>query len=220
MAYRDFISSLHKSTRRDYLERVVKHDKAECAQVAKRFDHDYWDGDRRYGFGGYKYDGRWRQVADELVAAYGIKPGMSVLDVGCGMGFLLYEITQVCPGVKISGIDISEYAIEHAKPEIRDFVQVANATSLPFADDSFDLVFSLNTLHNLYISDLAQAISEIERVGRGDKYLVVESYRNEQEKVNLMYWQLTCECFFAPAEWEWLLAKFGYRGDHSFIFFE
>jgi protein-L-isoaspartate(D-aspartate) O-methyltransferase len=219
MAYVDFLSSLHKSTRRDYLGRVNEISKAEAATRAKQFGYDYWDGDRKFGYGGYRYDGRWRAVAQAMADHYGLKPGDRILDVGCGKAFLLYEFTQVVPGVEICGLDISEYAIEHAKEEARPFLQPGNANNLPFDDHSFDLVYSLNTLHNLYCFDLDKALREMERVGK-HKYLVVESYRNEEEKANLLYWQLTCESFYTPAEWAWWFERTGYTGDHSFIYFE
>ncbi len=220
MPYVDFITRLHKKTKRNYLERVTKHNKAECAKIAKRYGKEYFDGDRRYGYGGYKYDGRWRVVAEDMIKYYNLTPSSSILDVGCAKGYLLYEFTQLLPGVKIAGIDISKYAIANAKEEVKPFLQVGLAQNLPYKDNSFDLVISITTLHNLYIYDLKKAISEIERVSRRHKYIVVESYRNEEEKVNLLYWQLTCECFFTPEEWEWIFKEFGYTGDYSFIFFE
>jgi protein-L-isoaspartate(D-aspartate) O-methyltransferase len=220
MAYVDFLSAVHKSTKRDYVARVVEYPKAEAARLAKKWDVEYWDGDRKTGYGGYRYDGRWRKVADAMVQHYGIKPGDRILDVGCGKGFLLYDFTQAVPGVEVAGIDISPYAIEHAKEEVKPFLKVANATSLPFADQSFDLVVSITTLHNLYCYDLDKALQEIVRVGRRNQYICVESYRSEEEKVNLMYWQFTCEMFCTPEEWDWWFKLTGYKGDHSFIYFE
>lgn len=220
MAYHDFLSTIHKKTQRDYIGRVNEIPKAEAATIAKRFDQDYWDGDRKFGYGGYRYDGRWRAVADQMAAHYGLKAGDRVLDVGCGKAFLLYELTQAVPGLEVAGIDISDYGLAHAKEEVRPFLQKASATALPFADQSFDFVYSLNTLHNLYCFELDKALRELERVSRRDKYLVVESYRNEEEKANLLYWQLTCESFYTPAEWEWWFGQTGYTGDHSFIYFE
>jgi protein-L-isoaspartate(D-aspartate) O-methyltransferase len=220
MAQLDFISSVHKRTERDYLGRVNAYPKAQAAERAKRFDYDYWDGDRRIGYGGYHYDGRWRAVADALVEHYHLEAGQRVLDVGCGKGFLLYDLTQAVPGLEVQGIDVSEYAIEHAKEEVRDRLEVGTAASLPYEDDSFDLVISINTIHNLYAYDLDCALREIERVGRGAGYVVVESYRNEEEKANLLYWQLTCEAFCTPEEWVWWFDRCGYTGDHAFIYFE
>lgn len=220
MAYVDFLSPVHRSTSRDYLARVNEYPKAEAARRAKRFDYDYWDGDRQVGYGGYRYDGRWRAVADELARHYQLRAGQRVLDVGCGKAFLLYDLTQAVPGLQVAGIDISAYGIEHAKEEVRPYLQVANANDLPFDDESFDLVISINTLHNLECFDLDRALREIERVGRRQKYIVVESYRNEDEKVNLLYWQLTCESFYSPRAWQWWFDRCGYTGDHSFIYFE
>jgi protein-L-isoaspartate(D-aspartate) O-methyltransferase len=220
MAHVDFLTPVHSSTKRDYLARVNAYPKSEAAKVAKKFGADYWDGDRKFGYGGYTYDGRWRPVADAIAEYYGIGPGDSILDVGCGKGFLLYELTQSVPGVEVRGLDISSYAVANAKEEVRPFLQVGNANSLPFQDDTFSLVVSVTTLHNLHCFDLDKALREIERVGKESKYIVVESYRNEAEKVNLLYWQLTCESFYSPDEWQWWFDRCGYTGDHSFIYFE
>lgn len=222
MAYVDFLSVIHKSTKRDYLARVndPEFPKAKAANLAKQWAFDYWDGDRRINYGGYRYDGRWAKVAKAMADHYGIKPGDRILDVGCGKGFLIYDFTQVVPGVEVTGIDISEYAIENVVEGVKDRVQVGRADALPFADKSFDLVISINTLHNLYNYELDKALREMERVGKKNKYICVESYRNEEEKTNLLYWQVTCEAFNTPAEWEWWFKTTGYTGDHSFIYFE
>jgi protein-L-isoaspartate(D-aspartate) O-methyltransferase len=220
MAEIDFVSRLHGRTRRDYLERVARGDKARCAEVARRFGREYWDGDRKYGYGGYRYDGRWAPVAEALIAHYGLAEGQRVLDVGCGKGYLLYELKRLVPGLEVRGLDVSEYALANAKEEVRPLLDPGEAQALPYADGAFDLVLSITTLHNLYIHDLERALREIERVRRGGAYVVVESYRNQAEKDNLLNWQLTCECFFTPEEWRWLFEGFGYTGDYSFIFFE
>jgi SAM-dependent methyltransferase len=220
MAYVDFLTTIHKKTERDYLARVNEYPKAKAAELAKQFDYDYWDGDRKVGYGGFTYDGRWRKVADEMAEHYGLKAGDKVLDVGCGKAFLLYDLTQAVPGIEVTGIDISQYAINHAKEEIQPFLKQGNARELPWEDGEFDLVISINTLHNLPNYELDKALREFERVSSKDKYLCVESYRNEEEKANLLYWQLTCEAFCSPAEWDWLFQQTGYTGDHSFIFFE
>lgn len=220
MAYTDFLSAVHKSTKRDYLARVNEFPKAQAARLAGQWGVDYWDGDRKIGYGGFRYDGRWRVVADAMVKHYGIKPGDRILDVGCGKAFLLYDFTQAVPGVQVAGLDISDYALAHAKDEVKPFLHAGRANSLPFPDQSFDLVISINTLHNLPCYDLDKALREIQRVGRKDKYICVESWRSEEEKVNLLYWQLTCRMFCAPDEWAWWFKHTGYTGDHSFIYFE
>lgn len=220
MAEIDFLSSLHTVTKRDYVQRVVEHDKAECAERARQWGFDYWDGDRRYGYGGMRYDGRWRRVAEAMAVHYGLKPGMRILDVGCGKAFLLYEFTQLVPGIEVAGLDISTYGIENAKEEVRPFLTVGNCTTLPWPDGHFDFVYSLNTLHNLYNYELKDALTEIQRVRRGGAYVCAESYRNEREKANLLYWQLTCETFFTPREWVWAFRQYGYGGDYGFIYFE
>jgi protein-L-isoaspartate(D-aspartate) O-methyltransferase len=219
MAELNFLEKYQKQTKRNYIERVINFDKATCAAKAKNWGFDYWDGDRSFGYGGYQYDSRWRTIAEDIAKHYSLKPGDRILDIGCGKAFLLYEFTQVVPGIEVAGIDISEYAIDHAKPEIKPYLQVGNCTHLPWENETFDFVYSINTFHNLTIEELECAVKEMERVGKKSKWCCVESYRNENEKANLLYWQLTCESFFRPHGWKWLFEKWGYQGDYGFIYF-
>ena len=166
------------------------------------------------------YDGRWLPVAEKMAAHYGLKAGDRILDIGCGKVFLLYEFTQAVPGIEVAGLDISTYGMENAKEEIRPFLKVGNCTELPFEDDAFDFVYSINTFHNLRNFELSTALNEMRRVGKDKRHICVESYRNESEKANLLYWQLTCESFYNPEEWRWFYDLCGYEGDEDFIFFE
>ena len=222
MAYIDFMSPLHKATTRDYLARVNDSDypKAKAAELAKQWGYDYWDGDRRINYGGYQYiPGRWAPVAQNIIAHYRLKAGSKILDIGCGKGFQIFELTKILPGIKVRGLDISNYAIQNAHPSVKHLIDQGSAANLPYQDQEFDLVFSINTLHNLHNRDLHAALREMQRVGK-QKYLCVESYRNEVEKANLLYWQVTCEQFNNPDDWDWWFDITGYTGDYSFIFFE
>lgn len=217
----NFMEKLHKNTKRDYTERIVKYDKAKCAEISCKFGKDYWDGDRQYGYGGYTYrDGYWKPVAEAMVHYYNLPEDANILDVGCGKGFLLFELTKLLPKAKVFGIDISEYAIENAKEEVKPYLRVGSAISLPFENKSFDYVFALGCLHNLYNFDLFQALKEIERVGKKHKYTMQESYRNETERINMCNWQLTQHSFYSTEEWVWFFKMAGYTGDYGFIFFE
>lgn len=220
MAEIDFLGRFHNATKRDYVQRVVEHDKADCATIAKQWGVDYWDGDRKYGFGGMRYDGRWLPLAEDMVKHYGLKPGDRVLDIGCGKAFLLYEFTRACPGLEVAGLDISQYGVDNAKEEVRPCLKIGNATELPWPDQHFDLVISINTFHNLQVFDLDRAVREMQRVSKGRGYICVESFRTEREKANMLYWQLTCESFYRPEGWRWIFDNAGYTGDHGFIFFE
>ena len=216
------VTEKHKSVDRDYLSRVtdVDYPKHKAAQIAKKWGFDYWDGDRRICYGGYYFrPGYWSNVAKLLVETYELTSESKILDVGCGKGFLLYEITQLLPGISVQGVDVSSYAIENSKPEIKQRLMIANATSLPFEDLHYDLCFSINTLHNLYNFDLFKALKEIIRVSK-NSFVCVESYQTELQKANLIYWQVTCECFYTPAEWKWFFQLAGYDRDFEFIYFD
>lgn len=215
----EVITPLHKKATRDYLGRM-KDEKIECSKVAREYGKEFWDGDRRYGYGGYKYDGRWKPVAERFIETYGLKENSSILDVGCGKGYLLYELKKLLLKAKLAGFDVSEYAIQNAKEEIKENIFVRDAKDpLPYADNEFDLVISGMTIYNLPIFDFKTALCEIERVGK-NKYISMESYRSVEELFNLQCWALTCELFFLPEEWVWLFAEFGYTGDYEFIYFE
>lgn len=219
-ALRSFVTPLHRSTKRDYLARMLD-DKPHCMQIAKQYGHDYWDGDRRFGYGGYSYRaGYWTPVAKALIDTYGLRAGSHVLDIGCGKAFLLHELLALEPGLVVVGADISQHAIAEATKITRPHLRILDARRpLPFGDREFDLVISLATLHNLRLPDLHNCLSEVARVGQNG-YIMVESYRNEHELFNLQCWALTCESFLDAEEWKWLFAHSGYSGDYEFIYFE
>ena len=213
-------NDLHTLTKRNYFERM-KPEKIQCIEIAKKYEKDYWDGDRKYGYGGYKYiPGRWTNFAKKLIDIYDLKAGSKVLDIGCGKGYLIYELKKIMPELIVSGCDISKYAVKNSKEEISKFLHIHDAkNNLNYDDNEFDLVISLGVFHNLFIDELENAIKEMNRVGR-NKYLLVESYRNTLELVNLQCWGLTAVSLFSNKEWKWLYTKFGYDGDYEFYHFE
>ncbi len=217
---KEIVTPLHQATKRDYLARM-QDDKPHCMIKAKEYGFDYWDGDRRFGYGGYKYlPGRWKPVAEALIRDYRLGPGSRVLDIGCGKGFLLHEMLLLEPKLIISGFDSSDYGLAHAKDEVKPRLFKHRAQEkYPFKTKEFDLVISLGTFHNLKLSELKVALGEMERVGK-QGYLMLESYRSELEQFNLECWALTAETLLDVNEWIWLYKEFGYSGDYEFIFFE
>ncbi len=215
---RSFYQPLHRSTARDYAGRMAG-DKVACMQVARQFEFDYWDGDRRHGYGGYRYDGRWRPVAAAMIAAYGLGASARILDIGCGKAHLLHEFQQLLPQATCVGIDVSAHALADAPEAIRPCLRRGRAEERqPWPDASFDLVLSLGCLHNLRLPELGIALGEIQRLGH-QAYVLVDSYRDERELFNLQCWTLTCEAFLTPASWTWLFERTGYSGDYEFMFF-
>ncbi len=196
-------------------------DKVACMLKAKEYEFDYWDGDRRYGYGGYKYiKDRWTPVARALIDMYGLRAGSKVLDVGCGKAFLLYEMQKLVPELEVAGFDISQHGLAEAKDETKPYLYRYRAQDrYPYGDEHFDLVISLGCLHNLRLYELETALQEIERVGKS-KYVMLEAYRNELEQFNLECWALTAESILHTSEWIWLYEHFGYTGDYEFIYFE
>lgn len=186
----------------------------EDRRIAKQFGREFFDGTRNQGYGGYRYDGRWRTVAKRLQDHYGLTGESRVLDVGCAKGFLLHDLRDLIPGITVAGIDVSAYAIDHAMESVKPFLKVACAKSLPYGDKSFDLVLSINTIHNLPLEELKTALREMERVSRKGKFLVLDAYRTEVERERMLKWNLTAETHMYVAEWEKLFAEVGYTGDY------
>lgn len=216
---RFFLQTNHNSSKRDYLHRM-KDKKIECMSVAKKYGKDYWDGKRRYGYGGYKYiPGRLTPVAKKIIKEFKLNSNSKILDLGCGKGYLLFEILKILPEIKVTGVDISKYAIKNSHPKIKKFLFPYDVKKkLPFKNNSFDLAISFGVFHNLDIIELASTLKEFNRVAK-KKYLMVESYRNNKELFNLQCWALTCESFFSYKEWKWIFKKFNYKGDYEFIYF-
>ena len=183
--------------------------------IARRFDKEFFDGDRKNGYGGYYYNSKfWTEVVKDLNYFYTLNNGSKILDIGCGIGFMLFDFMKLNPNFVLEGIDISDYAITNAVPEVKKFLKIGDAKSLPYDDNSFDLVISINTTHNLEINQCKKALSEMERVSRKDKYLIVDAYSNEIEKDRIFAWNLTAKTILSTNEWISLFEEAGYTGHY------
>lgn len=187
----------------------------EDRNIARRFGQEFFDGDRSHGYGGYQYNPKyWQQVVPTFQKYYGLTAGSRVLDVGCAKGFMVYDFQRLIPGLDIRGVDISEYAIENAKAEVKEITSIADARELPFEDDSFDLVISINTLHNLDGDDLVKGFREVVRVSRGNAFATVDAFNTEEEKMAMLAWNLTAKTILSADDWIAFFKKVGYTGDY------
>lgn len=203
----------HPKTVRDYDKRALEKT-PEIIRLAKKFGEDFFDGDRKYGYGGYKYDGRWKSVVKRMKKYYNLPNDAAILDIGCGKGFMLHDFKELMPNSTVAGVDISTYAIENAMPTVKHSLEVASAEKLPYSDNTFDLVISVNTIHNLPKEQLIQALREIQRVCKGHSYITVDAWRNETERDNLFKWVLTAETMLHVDDWVELFDEIGYTGDY------
>ncbi|MFM9058827.1 MAG: class I SAM-dependent methyltransferase [Planctomycetaceae bacterium] len=186
--------------------------------IARRFGREFFDGERRTGYGGFHYHPRfWEPVIPAFRDHWQLTAGSSVLDAGCAKGFMLYDLQRLIPGIQVAGIDVSEYAIEHAKEEVRSSLQVADIRNMPFADESFDVVISITTVHNLDLAGVKQALREIERVKRRGAFITVDAYRDEEQRRRMEAWNLTARTVLHVDEWKALFAEVGYTGDYHWF---
>ncbi|WP_417792915.1 class I SAM-dependent methyltransferase [Terasakiella pusilla] len=189
--------------------------------IARKFGVAYFDGDRLTGYGGYNYAPRfWQDTVRRIVDHYQLPEGARVLDIGCAKGYMMYDMKQYRPDLDIQGIDISQYAKDHAKDEVRDLITVANANDLPFEDNSFDLVIAINALHNLPLIDCKEAFREISRVSRKDAFVMNDAWRNDQEQKSMLGWNLTALTYMHVDDWKKLFEEVGYNGDYYWFIAE
>jgi len=192
----------------------------EHIRISREYGEMYFDGPREYGYGGYRYDGRWIPVARDIVAHFGLKPGDRVLDIGCAKGFLVKDLLSVCPGLEVFGVDVSRYALMHCEPEVVGRLHLGNATDLPFPNRSFQAAISLNTIHNLEREDCIQALREMERLAPGRGFVQVDSYRTPEQRAIFVDWVLTAKYHDYPAGWIETFAAAGYTGDYYWTIIE
>ena len=217
---KNYLSIKHNKVKRDYKKRILDN-KVECMKVSKKYDFNYWDGNRQYGYGGYKYIlNHHRALAQKLIKDYSLNKSSRILDIGCGKGFLLYEIKKIIPEIEILGLDISKYAKKNSKKEIRKYIKLKDVRKkFKFKTMYFDLVLSINVLHNLKLDKIHDCLKEIERIGKS-KFICVESFRNENEQFNLQSWALTAETLIDKESWKWMFKTSNYSGDYEFIYFK
>ena len=185
--------------------------------VSRQFGREYFDGDRKYGYGGFTYHPRfWTETVRLFARHYGLQPHARILDVGCAKGFMLKDFRRLMPLSDLVGLDASTYAIEHADLEVAHHLMVGDARNLPFPDSSFDLVISVNTLHNLERLDCIRAVVEIERVSSGNSFIMVDGWRTQEEREKLEAWTLTAVTMLSASEWISLFENAGYSGDYAF----
>jgi ubiquinone/menaquinone biosynthesis C-methylase UbiE len=195
------------------LERRKQAQTPENIAIACQFGEQYFDGPREVGYGGYRYDGRWIPIAEDIVQHFGLKPGQRVLDVGCAKGFLVHDLMKVCPGLEVFGLDISEYALKHCLPSVVGRLHLGSADHLPFPDDSFDAVLSINTIHNFDRAGALRAVCEVQRLAPGRGYIQVDAYRTPEQRELFMSWVLTAKYHDYPGAWVQLFEEAGYTGD-------
>lgn len=211
MAEIDLLRALPR-TKRDIAKRLDAKN-PDVVRAASEYGELYFDGPREYGYGGYRYDGRWLPVARDIVAHFGLKPGDRVLDVGCAKGFLVKDLMAACPGLEVFGLDVSEYALMNCPLECVGRLHLGSAVRLPFPDASFAAVLSLNTIHNLDRPDAVRALAEIQRVSAGRAFVQVDSYRTPAQKEIFESWVLTARFHDYPDGWKAAFAEGGYTGD-------
>ncbi len=193
----------------------------EHRKVACLFGKEYFDGDRLSGYGGYYYHPRfWKPTVKRFRDYYKLGKDAGVLDVGCAKGYLLHDFKELMPSLNVAGVDISNYAVENAIGTVRPYLRVGNAKKLPFEDSCFDLVISINTIHNLSLAECKQALQEIERVSRGNSFVTVDAWRNDQERERFLKWNLTALTYMHVDDWKGLFDEVGYTGDYYWFIAE
>ena len=178
----------------------------------------YFDGERKFGYGGYQYDGRWRKIVERLIDNYDLGAESKLLDVGCAKGYLVNDFNLNTAVGAASGVDISAYPlICGTRENMQGTFICCNATNLPFEDKSFEIVVCKDTLHNLLTeNELLKALAELQRVAK-KAWVRVGAYNTEEQKEKLDNWATFATCYFKPEKWMELFAKAGFQGDYDWF---
>ncbi len=211
MAEVELLRSLPKGTKRNIQARNAAKT-PEVIAISKQFGMEYFDGDRMYGYGGYRYDGRWQPVAKDIVAHFGLKPGDKVLDVGAAKGFLVKDL--MAEGIDAYGLDISEYALMTCEPDVIGRLHLGTCEKLPFPDNSFAAAVSINCIHNQDRDGVIRSLKELQRVTGGKAFVQVDAYHSEEQKQIFLEWVLTANTHDYPEGWIKLFEEAGYTGDY------
>ena len=189
--------------------------------IARKFDVEYFDGDRLTGYGGYNYSPRfWTDTVAHIKDFYNLDDNSKILDIGCAKGYMMHDLSLLIPGAEIKGVDVSNYAKENAIESMQDNIVVANANNLPFTDDYFDLVIAINTLHNLPLIDCKQAFREINRVTKNNSFVMNDAWRDAKGKQSMLKWNLTALTYMSCDDWKELFKEVDYKGDYYWFFAE
>jgi len=204
----------YPKSKRD-LKKRLNNKSEKVRKIARKFGKDFFDGDRSFGYGGFSYNKKyWSNVIKDFKKFYKLSSTSKVLDVGCAKGFMLFDFRKKIKGITIRGVDISSYAINNSKQGVKKYLKVANAKKLPFRDNEFDLVISINTIHNLNKKDCGVALKEIERVSKKNSFITVDAYSNIKEKKRMFAWNLTAKTILSKKQWINFFKKNNYTGDY------
>lgn len=204
----------YPQAKRDLSKRIESKSQ-EVREIARKFDKDFFDGDRNFGYGGFSYNPKyWTEVVKDFVDFYNLKEGSKILDIGCAKGFMLFDFKKLNPTFELYGIDISKYAIDNSKKEVKKFLKVGNANNLEFENNYFDLVISINTIHNLEKQECLNSLKEIQRVTKKNSFITVDAYRNDEEKKRMFAWNLTAKTIMSVNQWKDFFNDANFKGDY------
>ena len=177
---------------------------------------EFYDGSRTSGYGGFSYDGRWSKIVPTIIEEYGLDNDSAVLEVGSKKGFFLHDIKQALPGIKVRGLEMSQYPLDNTMEPVREFVQLGEYDRLPFEDNEFDFVLAFACVYILNLPGVINCLREIQRVGKGKSYITIGAYRTEEEKELFQEWTLLGTTVLHVDEWLEVFKEAGYTGDYYF----
>ena len=184
--------------------------------IASYRDKNFYDGKRENGYGGFKYDGRWKIIAKKIFEVYRLKNNAKVLQIGCDKGFLLQDIKEIFPKSKVRGVEVSDYAIKHTNKKISKFIKKNKFYDLPFKNNEFDFVIAIGPVYSLNLADAIKGLKEIKRVGKGKSFITLGSYESERDFKLFRYWTLLGSTILKKKEWIEVLKHTKYSGDYKF----
>ena len=206
--------SIYPSLNKRYVSKNTR--KIENRIIASYRGKEFYDGKRDNGYGGFKYDGRWKKIAERIFEHYKLKENARILQIGSDKGFLLNDIKNIKPKCTVAGVEVSNYAITKTLKSVKKYIKKSSFVNLPYNNNYFDFVIAIGPVYSLSLPDAIKCLKEIKRVGKGKSFITLGAYNHERDFKLFRYWTLLGTSILNKKEWIKVLKHCKYKGDYKF----
>ena len=184
--------------------------------LANNFGYDFYDGDRENGYGGFKYDGRWKKFLIKIIKKYKLNKNSRVLDISAKKGFFMHDLTLLVPGIKVYGVEDHKYPIITSMKSVKGNIKLLKSyCDIDYKKDFFDFVHAHNAIYRYSFRDLIKIIKIISKISK-KAHITIPSYSNNLDRIKFLDWSLHGAVLLKKKEWRELFKNLGYKGDYYF----
>ena len=184
--------------------------------IAWNLNKEYYDGSRINGYGGFKYDGRWKKFLPKIIKRYKLTNKSKVLEIGCKKGFLIQDLQELLPGIKAIGIENHRYPISKASVKVKNKLYLKNYYDLEkFKRNQFDLIIAFNSIYMQNLGDIIKTLTGISRISK-HSYISLASFEKKIDRDKFFDWTLLDTTNLKTDDWKSLFKQINFRGNYYF----